>query len=187
MFTGCEMEQYLSFVAAALAVNTISSFLSIDPFKKRWLIENRDIGGKAIEIVKWFECFILPLLKRLALFEIVLCILLIAFGGKTPPDFFTKSTCFILFLPQLIVLFFMCVVELWVFIVLDTRSSFRNNRPYWISLFEFVFILSFFGLLDILFPSLFDWLGKKAFENAKPEGEFSQKSMNNDKLQNDFV
>lgn len=166
---GCGMD----FVAAALAINTISSFLSIDPFKKRWIIVNRDIGGKAIEIVGWFEHFVLPLLKRLALFEIIICVFLIAFPNAIQQIPFWAFIRFLLFLPQLLVLFFMCSIEFWVFVVIDAKSSFKNNRPYWISVVEFVFILSFFGILDLLFPSLFDWLGKKAFENAKPDDDFS--------------
>lgn len=166
------MGDYLCFVSCALTINTLSSFLSLDSFKKRSIISERDLSGVGDKFISYFDRHWLPIIRRLAFLEIIVCILLIAFFHEAP-WFYTNQSRFLLFLPQALLILFMLVTELIVFSILCIKSSFKNNRPYWIGTIEFIFIFFVFGLLDLFFPSFFEFISDMAFQNVKPDDSIS--------------
>lgn len=169
------MGDYLCFVSCALTINTLSSFLSLDSFRKRNIISDRDLSGIGDKLICLFDKHWLPIIKRGTFFEIFVCILLIAFFHEAP-CFYTDQSRFLLFLPQIVFLLFMLFTELVVFSILCAKSSFKNNRPYWIGTIEFIFIFFVFGLLDLFLPSLFDFISNMAFQNVKPDDLISPES-----------
>ena len=160
------MGDYLVFVSFALAINTLSSFLSLESFKKRAIIASRDFSGMGEKSINWFNRNLLPVIKRCTIFEMILCVLCISLY-KNPPSFYTDWSRFLLYMPQIIYLMFIIFVELLVFSVLCWKSSFKNERPYWIGTIEFIFIFIIFGILDLFLPPIFDIISERAFKNIQ--------------------
>lgn len=163
------MDSLRCVVSAALTINTLTSVWSLESFKSRWIIGQRDLKGWGKNLVEAFERRWLHILKRIALFEVILCIILLCFC-TTPPVFYNTTFKLLLFLPQAILLLFFICTEVVLFSVLCAKNSFKNGRPYWVATIEFIFIFVLFGIVDILFPSLFDYIGQKAFEKTKTLG-----------------
>lgn len=120
-----------------------------------------------------FDTYWLPAIKRFTFFEIGLCIFLISYFHDKVPAFYNDWSKFLLYLPQILYLFFLLLIEFVVFFYLCIKSSYKNNRPYWIGTVEFVFIFIVFGILDLILPPVFDVVSRKAFQSIKDIEELS--------------
>jgi len=157
------------FLSAALTINVLYSLLDdtlIEYRKKKiFLYDYIPLSPCCLES---FKSFWIPLLRRGMFFEVIICILLFSGVGNT---YYTSYSRWFLFLPQIIMVLFYLIVELFVFISLCWHSAFKNGRPYFIGCVEFIFMFVILGSLDIILPSLFDVVSERTFTLVKNDAE----------------
>ena len=164
-----DKNQFLYFISFALTINTLTSLFSLNDLRKRSFISRRDICGVGYLMVDRFDRYFIPLLKRFAMFEVFACVFLAIYTKETDHVCENRELLILFFLPQILFFLFIVITELAVFAVLCYKNSFKSQWTIWEGIVEFVLLFSAFSLLELFFPTLFDFIANSAFKKIKPD------------------
>ncbi len=157
-------------IAAALTINTVTFLIDdviLNQSNKK--ICGGDISAITPKILTFFRAYILPIIKRFMVVEIFLCCYFAINCGKYTQ--FIKDHAWqvasLLLLPQIFIFLFCTILEFVLLVVFVYWFAFRNDRPFFISLLEFIYIFILWGIADLFFSPIFEQIIENSMEKIK--------------------